>query len=69
MCQIEIGLSSQGCCLTSARSQRRLSTIYPQTTKISNTEPEQVPKTYDSQANIIFGEQTTTFPVHLALLK
>ena len=52
MCQIEIGLNSQGCCLTSAQSQRRLSTIYPQTTKISNTEPEQVPKTYDSQANI-----------------
>ena len=52
MCQIEIGLNSQGCCLTSARSQRRLSTIYPQTTKISNTEPERVPKTYDSQANI-----------------
>ena len=26
-------------------------TIYPQVTKISNREPEQAPKTYDSEAN------------------
>ena len=26
-------------------------TIYPQATKISNREPEQAPKTYDSEAN------------------
>ena len=31
--------------------QRLFSTIYPWATKISNREPKQVPKTYDSQAN------------------
>ena len=50
MCQIEIGLKSQGCCLTGARLPEK-PMIYPRTTKISNTEPERLPKTYDSQAN------------------
>ena len=49
MRQIEIGLSSQGCCLTGAWSPEAL--IYPQMTKISNREPQQMPKTYDFQAN------------------
>ena len=48
MSQIEIGLSSQGCCL-GAWSPEAL--IYPQTTKILNGEPQQMPKAYDFQAD------------------
>ena len=46
---IEIGLSSQGCCLTGAWSPEAL--IYPKATNILNGEPQQMPKTYDFQAN------------------
>ena len=49
MSQIEIGLSSQGCCLTGAWLPEAL--IYPKTTNILNGEPQQMPKTYDFQAN------------------
>ena len=49
MSQIEIGLSSQGCCLMGAWSPETL--IYSQTTNIFNGEPQQMPKTYDFQAN------------------
>ena len=46
---IEIGLSSQGCCLTGAWSPEAL--IYPKMTNILNGEPQQMPKTYYFQAN------------------
>ena len=65
MSQIEIGLSSQGCCLTGAWSPEAL--IYPKTTNILKGEPQQMPKTYDFR--LTFGEQTTKFPARSALLK
>ena len=43
---ILLGLG-QSCCLMGARSPEA-PTVYPQATKISNRELEQVPKTYDS---------------------
>ena len=42
-------------------------TIYPRETKISNSEPKRVPKTYDSEAN--FKWTNNKFPAHSALLK
>ena len=94
MCQIEIGLSSQDCCLTSARWPKAPKHDLPFEDSFVNHLSVKLissikiiiiiiitlgqPKFQTLCLNrclklmilrLTFGEQTTTFPVHLALLK
>ena len=93
MCQIEIGLSSQGCCLTSARwpkapkhdlffedsfvnhlAVKLISSIKIIIINITLGQPKFQTLCLNRCLKLMilrltFGEQTTTFPVHLALLK